>query len=1380
MYPPDAMIKVACISCENPYELDERRLPPSGLRMKCPKCGTAFLVFPDARTAPAPALPPKPIAPPLPKPAIPKPPPPQRGPTIGLDEMDPQDLPTLARPAGAELDLPAPRPARPAAPAAPRGLLGEDLDLPARRPAPREQPESGAAPGRLSPRAPTAALTEDLDLGAPRGAPTDDFDLPAPRRAATPAEDLDLPAPRRAATPAEDLDLPAPRRAAPAEDRDLPAPRRAAPAEDLDLPAPRRAAAPDDELDLPAPARGATGGLDLDLPSPRTKGQSIRPALASPGRTPFDDAEPGLELDLPAPRRAAGEVDLPAPRSAGPGLDLDLPAPRRGASSRALDELDLPAPKHDGADLPGLVGGLELDLPQPRRAGASRGEVDLPAPAGAVLGLGDLDLPQPSRRGEVADLPRPAGVTDLPGIAAGLPGVAAGLPGLSAGLPGLSAGLPGLAAGLPGRARSPQGLGDLDDLELPEPSVSRLRPGTAELELPLPAAPERDHGEVDLGGGAGADEMEFADIPQESSRVGTPRPQVLDKSPTAVASGPKAPSRLPLVLGMGAVVLLGGVGGALSFTPLGPFGYYAIEELLFAGDPAQVSAAIDRADSLLLSDDPGSARDALVQLGTLRHDAGVNRALLARSLVHESLYVIRFGDDMGSGGRSAAIRQRLDERDPGDAMLALALAADELRRGNAAAADGHLATARAYRADDPFVDVLAGELALGRGAWPEARAAFEAALSHGGGAMAQWGVARSLLGQTSSARAAAFEAEDGAELPPEADAAETAAAIAATLTVNPRHVEARIETARAAWGQGQDAVAVPSLMEIVGESEVEGQRLASTSGQRATAYVLLGEIHERRGRLSQALEAYERANQARSADVEALLGAGRMLLAQNRASDALARFESVLGRADAVDTRASTGRSVAQEATLGAARSMMDGDRGQEARTSLETLVAQRPEDSELLLWLGRAEEELEHDDAAELQFRECIRVSPTNFEGYLALARLYGRRSRSSDARAVLDEARARVPETASMRFQLGELEAQRGELTAAISEYRRALELDPRLPSARFGLASTLRRTGQYDAALAAFEELSALDPGYPGLALERGLLFEARGEAEQAVAFYERALGEHPDDPDLLLRLGAAQVAANDIEAAQATLERVQRERPASGEAEHFVGRIDFVRGNYPEALRHFERALQLDETRPEFYLYAGWAALETNNLGQGLSRISQALERDPTLGDGYWLRGTVALRTGAVRDALRDFQRARQLRPGRIEAIAGIGECFDQMRQVPEAISAYEEAVAAAPTRGEWWYRLGRLQLDGSRTADSIRSLDRAATLGDADEHRPPWLPDAHRVLGEAMQLAGDRAGAIEHFRRYLEIAPASALDRASVGRSLAELGITPTE
>jgi tetratricopeptide (TPR) repeat protein len=248
---------------------------------------------------------------------------------------------------------------------------------------------------------------------------------------------------------------------------------------------------------------------------------------------------------------------------------------------------------------------------------------------------------------------------------------------------------------------------------------------------------------------------------------------------------------------------------------------------------------------------------------------------------------------------------------------------------------------------------------------------------------------------------------------------------------------------------------------------------------------------------------------------------------------------------------------------------------------------------------------------------------------------------------------------------------------------------------------------------------------------------------------------------------------------MDAASTTLAQVQRARPASGEAEHFVGRIDFARGNFPEALAHFERALQLDQTRPEFYLYAGWAALETGSLGQALMRIENAIERDQTLGDAYWLRGTIRLRTGAVRDALADFQRTRELRPSRIEALAGMGDCYDQMRQVPEAVRAYEEAVAAMPARGEWWYRLGRLQLDASRTADSVRSLSRAAVLGDADQHRPGWLADAHRVLGDAMKLAGERAGAIEHYRRYLEIAAPNAIDRDAVQESLLDLGVAPS-
>src|SRR6185436_8717534 len=39
------MFKVECEGCQAPYDVDERRVPSAGLRMRCPKCGMSFLVY---------------------------------------------------------------------------------------------------------------------------------------------------------------------------------------------------------------------------------------------------------------------------------------------------------------------------------------------------------------------------------------------------------------------------------------------------------------------------------------------------------------------------------------------------------------------------------------------------------------------------------------------------------------------------------------------------------------------------------------------------------------------------------------------------------------------------------------------------------------------------------------------------------------------------------------------------------------------------------------------------------------------------------------------------------------------------------------------------------------------------------------------------------------------------------------------------------------------------------------------------------------------------------------------------------------------------------------------------------------------------------------
>jgi len=57
------MFKVECEGCKAPYQVDERRVPATGLKMRCPKCGVSFVVTaPDlGAELPATAAPKRPV-----------------------------------------------------------------------------------------------------------------------------------------------------------------------------------------------------------------------------------------------------------------------------------------------------------------------------------------------------------------------------------------------------------------------------------------------------------------------------------------------------------------------------------------------------------------------------------------------------------------------------------------------------------------------------------------------------------------------------------------------------------------------------------------------------------------------------------------------------------------------------------------------------------------------------------------------------------------------------------------------------------------------------------------------------------------------------------------------------------------------------------------------------------------------------------------------------------------------------------------------------------------------------------------------------------------------------------------------------------------------
>jgi tetratricopeptide (TPR) repeat protein len=114
--------------------------------------------------------------------------------------------------------------------------------------------------------------------------------------------------------------------------------------------------------------------------------------------------------------------------------------------------------------------------------------------------------------------------------------------------------------------------------------------------------------------------------------------------------------------------------------------------------------------------------------------------------------------------------------------------------------------------------------------------------------------------------------------------------------------------------------------------------------------------------------------------------------------------------------------------------------------------------------------------------------------------------------------------------------------------------------------------------------------------------------------------------------------------------------------------------------------------------------------------------RSLKLDQSLADAFWQRGVLARRQGAVRDAEKDLLKALSLKPSRFEAYATLAECYEDMSRWPNAMAAWQKAIASDGTKSFWRAKLGRLYYNGGNHGSAIEELSKAVELA-AQEARP---------------------------------------------------------
>jgi predicted O-linked N-acetylglucosamine transferase (SPINDLY family) len=185
-----------------------------------------------------------------------------------------------------------------------------------------------------------------------------------------------------------------------------------------------------------------------------------------------------------------------------------------------------------------------------------------------------------------------------------------------------------------------------------------------------------------------------------------------------------------------------------------------------------------------------------------------------------------------------------------------------------------------------------------------------------------------------------------------------------------------------------------------------------------------------------------------------------------------------------------------------------------------------------------------------------------------------------------------------------------------AAISAYRRALELNPRLVEAYYNC----------------------------------GVAFHKQGQLEQAVQAYNRAIHQRPDLAEAHFNLAHALSDLNRMAEAETAYRTVLRLQPQNAAAAYNLGLLYKQTSRYTDAVEAFTLALDIRPNYAEAHNNIGVIRRDQNRLDQARACFEQALAVQPRMVEAEFNLGVVRHKQGDYAEAIEHFRSALAINPG----------------------------------------------------------------------------------------------------------------------------------
>jgi len=175
---------------------------------------------------------------------------------------------------------------------------------------------------------------------------------------------------------------------------------------------------------------------------------------------------------------------------------------------------------------------------------------------------------------------------------------------------------------------------------------------------------------------------------------------------------------------------------------------------------------------------------------------------------------------------------------------------------------------------------------------------------------------------------------------------------------------------------------------------------------------------------------------------------------------------------------------------------------------------------------------------------------------------------------------------------------------------------------------------------------------------------------------------------------------------------------------------------------------------------------------NNVEAGLPVLARevALQK-PSDAEFYAVLGEGWQKVGKLPEAVAAYEQALRLRPASVSLLRSLAECLSADGQVAHAAEILNRAVQIAPADPVTWYRYGMLDFHAGRPADAAAKIRKAIAID-------PSLPEQSRSLAEVLIRSGQPDSALASIRDALRTDPYDDGAWDLSGRLLSEKGEVP--